>query len=341
MSGWAATLPGHDWLAHGLWPDRLAWPWVLLLWLLPLVIFLLPAARRDRGEAALRLPWTLPAGIDTPGRAPPLRWPRIFLLLAWCLLCVALARPQQLGDAVAPPSTARQLMLALDISGSMNEPDMQLGGRRVDRITAARAVLDDFLTRRQGDHIGLIVFGQQAFVMTPLTPDLATVRAQLGDADVGLAGNDTAIGDAIALAVKRLRQQDQGQRVLVLLTDGVNTAGNIEPARAAELAAHDQVRVHTIAFGGDGGFDFLGLRIPGQAPNLDEAGLQAIAQTTGGQFFRARDSAELAGIYARIDQLEPVSVQALPVRPWIERYPPWVLLALLALLASVIAGRGR
>lgn len=323
------------------WPDRVAWPWVLWLCSLPWLMRWRRGADDHMDGPALRLPWTLPVSGRRGASAGRPEWARHCLVLAWCLFCVTLSRPQQLGEPQAPPSTARQLMLALDISGSMNEPDMQLGGRRVDRITAAHAVLDDFLSKRQGDHIGLIIFGQQAFVLTPLTPDLATVRAQLDDAEVGLAGNDTAIGDAIALAVKRLRHQQQGQRVLVLLTDGMNTTGNIDPVRAAELAAHDHVRVHTIALGGDGSIELFGLRIPGQAPNLDEAGLQAIAQTTGGQFFRARDSAELAGIYDRIDQLEPIDVQSLPVRPWIERYPPWLCLALLCLIASVIVGRPR
>lgn len=331
-SGWAALA--------ALWPDRLAWPWVLLLCLLPLVLRAWPQTDPARGEPALRLPWNpLPAGTAGGGRRLPPRAAQLALWLAWCLLCVALARPQQLGDPVEQPATARQLMLALDISGSMNEPDMQLGGQAVERIVAARAVLDDFLSRRQGDHIGLIVFGQQAFVLTPLTPDLATVRAQLADAQVGLAGNDTAIGDAIALAVRRLRRQEQGPRLLVLLTDGVNTTGNIDPQQAAGLAAHDKVRVHTVAFGGDGGLDFFGLRLPGPPPNLDEGSLRAIAQATGGEFFRARNSEELAGIYARIEQLEPVSVQAAPLRAWRDCHLSWLLLALIALLASAILGR--
>ena len=324
--------------AFVLWPDRLAWPWVLLLCLLPLLLRLWRPSRIRR-EPALRLPWQPQLGRTSGALRLPAGRSAIALWLAWCLLCVALARPQVLGDPVEQAATARQLMLALDISASMNEPDMRLVGRRVERIVAARVVLDDFLSRRQGDHLGVIVFGQQAFVLTPLTPDLGTVRAQLADAQVGLAGDNTAIGDAIALAVKRLRGQQQGPRVLVLLTDGVNTAGSIEPLRAAELAANDAVRVHTIAFGGDGGMDFFGLRIPGQSPTLDESVLKTIAETTGGEFFRARDSDELAGIYARIEQLEPVSVQAVPLRPWRECYPFWLGLALLALLVSAATGK--
>src|SRR3970040_1497504 len=166
-------------------------------------------------------------------------------------LCVAAARPQQLGDAVQPPSAGRDLMLALDLSGSMSEPDMELGGRPVDRLTAAKAVLADFLDRRGGDRVGLLVFGRRAYALTPLTLDRDSVREQLGDSVVGLAGQETASGDAIGLAVKRLRTQPAGQRVLILLTDGVNTAGALDPKKAAELARDEGVRVHTIAFGGD------------------------------------------------------------------------------------------
>ncbi|KAG0927699.1 hypothetical protein G6F31_017962 [Rhizopus arrhizus] len=143
-------------------------------------------------------------------------------------------------------------MLAMDVSGSMGEGDMVLGGQAVDRLTAAKAVLADFLDRRAGDRIGLLIFGDRAYTLTPLTADLASVRDQLRDSVVGLAGRETAIGDAIGLAVKRLRSQPEGQRVLILLTDGVSNAGVLEPLRAAEVARAEGVRIHTVAFGGDG-----------------------------------------------------------------------------------------
>ncbi|WP_267126005.1 vWA domain-containing protein, partial [Xanthomonas sacchari] len=244
----------------------------------------------------------------------------------------AAARPLQLGEPIAPPQQARQLMLAVDLSGSMSEPDMTLGGRVVDRLTAAKAVLADFLDRRDGDRIGLLVFGQQAYALTPLTADLATVRDQLRDSVVGLAGRETALGDAIALAVKRLREQKQGERVLIVLTDGVNTAGVLDPLKAAELAKAEHVRVYTIAFGGDGGMSLFGLPIPGSGGDdqVDEDTLRKIAQDTGGRFFRARDTAELASIYAELDRLEPVRSAGPAVRPRIERYA-WPLAAALAL----------
>ena len=205
------------------------------------------------------------------------RGPGLFAWLAWALLCLALARPQQLGPPVAPPQAGRDLMLAVDLSGSMDEEDMQLGGEMVDRLTAAKAVLADFLDRRVGDRVGLLVFGERAYTLTPLTLDRTSVREQLADSVVGLAGRATAIGDAIGLAVKRLRNQPSQQRVLILLTDGVNTAGVIAPDKATELAKAEGVRVHTIAFGGDGGsLSVFGFRLPmpGGGEDIDEAGLQ-------------------------------------------------------------------
>jgi len=304
------------------WRELFAWPWWLLALPAPLLArWLLPAARD--ASAALKVPFgeRLDAIAAAGGRslrggnAGWLPW------LAWALLCLAAARPQQLGEAVQPPQVGRDMMLALDLSGSMSEPDMALNDAPVDRLTAAKAVLADFLDRRVGDRIGLIVFGRRAYVLTPLTLDRDTVRDQLKDSVVGLAGQETAIGDALGLAVKRLREQPSGQRVLILLTDGVNTAGALDPAKAAELARDHQVRIHTIAFGGDGSLSLFGFKIavPGGDP-LDETSLRAIAQTTGGRFFRARDTAELAGIYAEIDRIEPVQRPGKAVRPRIERY---------------------
>ena len=322
-----------------------AWPWMWLAFPLPwLAGWLLPP--RPSTSAALRVPYgeRLDAIASTGGR-PRLMQATALAWLAWFLLCAAAARPQQLGEAVAPPQSGRNLMLAVDLSGSMSRPDMELGGDVVDRLTAAKAVLADFLDRRVGDRVGLLVFGQQAYALTPQTLDRDTVREQLGDSVVGLAGQDTAIGDAIGLAVKRLREQPQGQRVLILLTDGVNTAGVLDPLKAAELAKSEGVRIHTIAFGGSGAaFSLFGLSVPmpGGEDDIDEATLKKIASETGGQAFRARDTEQLAGIYAELDRIEPVKQEGQRVRPRIERYW-WPLAAalLVALLAFLLPRRGR
>lgn len=324
--------------------DLLAWPWLLLALPLPLLArWILPPSRTS--GPAVRVPYGSRLDAIAGSARHALRGNRVhpLLVIAWILLCVAAARPIQLGAAVQPPQAGRDLMLALDLSGSMAEPDMELGGRPVDRLTAAKAVLADFLDRRAGDRVGLLVFGRHAYALTPLTLDRDSVREQLGDSVVGLAGQETAIGDAIGLAVKRLRTQPAEQRVVILLTDGVNTAGALEPRKAAELAHGERVRVHTIAFGGEGSLSVFGFKLPlpGAGDEIDEATLRAIAQQTGGRFFRARNTGELAGIYAEIDRLEPVRRPGQAVRPKIERYA-WPLAgALCCVLLALLWPRRR
>lgn len=327
--------------------DSLLWPWWLagipLPWLMRAV---LPARTPERG-AALRLP-IAPRIAQMLPAATPLAARGIGLLaaLAWVLLCVAAARPQQLGPAVQPPTKGRDLMLALDLSGSMSEPDMELGGSVVSRLEAAKAVLSDFIDRRAGDRLSLLVFGRQAHVLTPFTLDRDSVRDQLDDSEVGLAGQETAIGDAIGLATRRLRSQPSGQRVLVLLTDGVNTAGALDPIKAARIAADEGVRIHAVAFGGGsaGGLSLFGFRLPmpGGDDEIDEGVLRSVAQVTGGQFYRARDTRQLAGIYAQIDQLEPIARPGKAVRPRIERYGwPLAMAIVLGLLSLLPRLRSR
>ena len=316
-----------------------AWPWWLLALPLPLVLrWLLPAVRTR--NTALRVPYgERLESLAVRRPAPPKRagFGQVWLWLAWLALCFAAARPQQMGEVTQPPQTARDMMLAVDLSGSMQQVDMELNGRVADRLTVAKAVIADFLDRRSGDRVGLIVFGERAYAMTPLTRDLDTVQEQLDGVSVGLAGQETAIGDAIALAAKRLRQQPAEQRVLILLTDGVNTAGSFDPIAAAELARDVGVRIHTVAFGGYGaGLSVFGLpiRLPGSDQMFDETTLKEIAKITGGRSFSARDNNQLAGIYAEIDRLEPVKTPGERLRPKIERYP-WPLA--IALLFGVVA----
>ncbi len=313
---------------------ELAWPWLLLLLPLP---WLLPRPRAAGAGAVLRMPGLrerIPLETSAErGRARP---SPLFALL-WLLLCLAVARPHWLDAPMAPPHSGRDLLLALDLSGSMSEQDMTLGGRDIDRLGAAKAVLVDFLERRRGDRIGLIVFGRQAYSLVPLTQDLDTVRRQLLDSRAGMAGRETAIGDAIALAVKRLRERPEAQRVLILLTDGVNTAGVVSPDRALTLAVEEGVRIHSIGFGGDAPRRG-GLFPSAPEDEIDEALLTRLAESTGGRYFRARNTSELAGIYAEIDAIEPVERDAIPTRPRRELYP-WPLGAALLvwLLWTVVA----
>jgi len=316
------------------WLDALAWPWALLALPLPWLMRWWP--RRNAAAPALRVPYAAGAlaELGQAGGVAGWRIGRLLLWLAWACLCVAMARPQQLGEPVTPPQQGRQMMLAVDVSGSMSEPDMMLGNQVVQRLSAAKAVLADFLDRRAGDRVGLLIFGERAYTLTPITADLTTVRNQLTDSEVGLAGRDTAIGDAIALAVKRLREQPEGQRVLILLTDGVSNAGVLQPLRAAELAKAEGVRVYPVAFGGDGGMSLFGVQIAAGDDPVDEATLRRIAELTGGRAFRARNSDELAGIYAELDRLEPITAAGAAVRPYIERYA-WPLA-----LAMLLGGLG-
>lgn len=339
------------------WLGLFAWPWFLLALPLPLLARWLLPPRRAQG-AALRVPWgdRLDTIAAAGGRSRAMAGAGVLAWIAWALLCIAAARPQVLGPPVAPPQAGRDLMLAVDLSGSMGEADMELGGRPVDRLTAAKAVLADFLDRRAGDRVGLVVFGERAYALTPMTRDLASVRTQLEDSVVALAGRETAIGDAVGLATKRLVSARESApadidsnaddaddtQVLVLLTDGVNTAGVLDPRKAAELARDAGVRIHTIGFGSDAGaLSLFGFGLPGPGGSgIDEETLEDIADTTGGRYFRARDTAALAGIYAELDRIEPVERPGQPVRPRLERYPlPLGAALAVALLAFALPRR--
>lgn len=314
--------------------------WAFFALPLPLLAYLaLPRAPALEG-VALRVPFY---ALAMQGAAKPTVQPagmRLWLsLLIWLLLVTAGARPQWLGEPIPLPLAGRDLMLAVDISGSMVEDDMVIGARVTDRLTAVKAVAGDFIERRQGDRIGLILFGQQAYLQTPLTFDRETARTLLFEAAIGLAGRETAIGDAIGLAVKRLRDQPTEQRVLILLTDGANTAGAIAPEKAAELAAAAGVRIYTIGIGAGSRGPF-GMTL-GRNP-LDERTLQAIAQQTGGRYFRARDLRELQSIYALLDELEPVESEEQGFRPIAELFawPLGAALWLSALMALRQRGSG-
>ena len=311
---------------------ELAWPWFLLILPLPFIAaWLLPRARGTIGTA-LHLPH---AGVLLPQQGNtsvvvPLR--RVLALLAWTFLVVAAARPQYLGAPEDVPRSGRDLLLAVDTSGSMSTEDMQLGGAPATRFAAIQAIGADFIHRRHGDRVGLILFGTRAYMLVPLTFDLKTVAKQLADSTIGLAGRETAIGDAVGLAVKRLRERPRAQRVLILLTDGVNTAGELDPDKAIDLAAANGVRVYTIGIGADElRVDSLfGSRIVNPSADLDEKMLTRMADRTGGRYFRARDSAQLAGIYRAIDKLEPVAETGQSLRPIDELY--WLPLAFALLL---------
>lgn len=329
---------------------ELVWPWLLLSLPLPIIVrlFLKP---QDAEQAPLVVP-ELAAFSFGEARMQAERgplWPLLLLTLCWIALVLAATRPQWTGDPVSLPTSGRDLMLAIDISGSMSVEDMQLGNENVDRLTVVKAVISDFVDRRQGDRVGLILFGSNAYLQAPLTFDLASVETLLTEAPVGIAGGKTAIGDAIGLAVKRLRPRPEGDRVLILLTDGASNVGEVTPLKAAELANAAEVRIHTVGVGADelavpSLLGIFGQRMVNPSADLDEETLQAISDQTGGRYFRARNTQELAGIYALIDQLEPVEQDAEVFRPRkaLFFYPLAVALAgLFALIFLANRGPGK
>ena len=309
----------------------LLWPWALAALPLPFIFRLLLPRAKQSNDAALRVPHLSDYqtsdghGFSHKGS----RWPLLLYTLAWVCLVIAASRPQWTGDMIELPVSGRDLMLAIDISKSMDQPIRLNNLRSVSRITATKAVASDFIERRVGDRIGLILFGDQAYVQAPLTFDRATVNILLQEAFTGLAGQATAIGDAIGLAVKRLTQQqlakqqllkDQDKnkkaassgsiqrnisddRVLILLTDGVSNRGEITPLKAAELAAKKGLKIYTIGIGSRG------------TRELDERTLRRIAKITGGRYFRAYNTRDLQQIYALLDKLEPVEKDVKSYRP--------------------------
>ncbi|MCU7960612.1 MAG: VWA domain-containing protein, partial [gamma proteobacterium symbiont of Bathyaustriella thionipta] len=256
----------------------------------------------------------------------------------------AAARPQWVGEAVALPTSGRDMMLAIDLSGSMKEEDFQAAGRMINRLTAAKAVADDFIKRRVGDRIGLILFGSQPYLQAPLTPDRETLRTFLWEAQIGMAGQNTAIGDAIGMAIKQLKDHPANERVLILMTDGANTTGRLDPIKAADIAAEYGLKIYTIGMGADEILvrSLFGSRRVNPSRDLDEKTLKAVAEKTGGRYFRAHNFKELEQIYALLDELEPIKQDKLFYRPVKELFfwPAAIALLLLLLWPPLRAARG-
>lgn len=317
-----------------------AWPWLGLLLPLPLLLRWLLPAQVQTEQAALIVPFLddFPSG-DSGRISSQKRWPVYLASLAWILFVAACARPQWLGEPLELAVTGRDLMLAVDVSGSMAEKDFFINGKSFDRLTATKYVVSDFVERRVGDRLGLILFGTRAFLHVPLTFDRKTVQTLLNEAFIGITDDDpqTSIGDAIGLAVKRLQDEKAESRVLILLTDGANTAGELTPLKAAEIAAEHHLKIYTIGIGADEILvrSLFGMRRVNPSADLDEKTLQAIADTTGGRYFRARNTEELDQIYVMLDQLEPVEKDKQFFRPKSELYywPLGLAMFLVALLA--------
>ena len=296
------------------------WPWVFLILPLPLLIYRV-LSRAPRQEAALYVPFfSMLSRLQsenenlTSGRLLNL----ILCTLIWILLVLAASRPQWLGEPVQLPSTGRDLMLSVDISGSMEAQDMVVGNRQASRIDVVKAVVGDFVERREGDRLGLILFAAHAYIQAPLTFDRETVGQLLEEAEIGIIEESaTAIGDAIGLSVIHLRSRPENSRVLVLLTDGVNNAGAVSPEQAGQLAQQESIKIYTIGIGADQVVQrtFFGARAINPSAELDEAVLTQIAESTGGRYFRARDVNDLVDIYEELDLLETIEQDEQTYRP--------------------------
>lgn len=297
---------------------QLEYPWLLLVLPLPLLVWWLlpPYGERTR---AVRVPFfedMAEATGQTPARgAVVLRgnWlRRVLAPLCWVLVVLALAGPQRLEPPIERTESARDLLLAIDLSGSMATPDfLDPQGQRIDRLSAVKGVVDDFIAHRTTDRIGLIVFGTNAFPQAPLSLDHVAVRELLDELRVGMAGEQTAIGDAIGVAVKMTEHSKQRERVLILLTDGNDTAGRIPADKAAEIAKAAHIVIHTIGIGDPAA----------KGENrVDLEALKRIASATGGRSFRGENREQLADIYALLDRVTPSKVKHSIYRPKLKLY---------------------
>ena len=300
------------------------WPWMFTLLPLPALFYAFSQSAEINQKQALKVPFYTQLQVlsnhSTSQNINNISPLLILAFLAWIFLITATAQPKWSGEAIEIPVSGRDLMLAVDISGSMETADMFFAQDAVNRLVAVKSVLQPFIQQREGDRMGLILFADHAYLQTPLTFDRKTIEKMLHESFIGMAGSKaTAIGDAIGLAVKRLKDLPVDQsdsRVLIILTDGSNNAG-IDPITAAKLAKQIGIKIYTIGFGADEMIvrSFFGRQRVNPSRDLDEKTLKQVAETTGGQYFRARDTEELLKIYQTLDQLEPVESDNLTYRP--------------------------
>ncbi len=332
------------------------WPWMVLLLLLPLYQWL--SARRrleileDYQQRRTTLLYPALERLKTafrgqrPGLSRGSRLERLLVLLLWLGLTLALMRPQWLQPYTDQQVEGYDLMLAVDASHSMEALDFTVNGQQVSRIQVVKGVMGRFIEQREGDRVGLIIFGNQAFVLSPLTLDRRAVRQLLDNLVPRIAGDGTAIGDAIGLGIKKLRERPPGSRVLILVADGENTAGTLPPLDAARLAAKEGIRIYTIGVGShqkEVPIFEEGRLVYRSDLGFDEATMKKIAELTGGAYFRASDANALEQISQRINELEKSKAESRTVyipRP-LFRWPLGLALLSLLLLGLFPGARWR
>ncbi len=324
----------------------------MISFLFPFMFFLLPLPfimqgilpyASDKKQDALKVPFFKEMSALSRNGAhfvfPSRFLIKLFSFLAWSLLICASANPQWTGSPIKQPSEGRNLMLALDISGSMQEADFVLGNQPVRRWDAVQAVANSFIQNRTGDRTGIVLFGEQAYLYVPLTYDIQTVSDLLKEADVGMAGAQTAIGDALGLALKTMIDEPAESKVIILLSDGAANAGIMKPLEAAELAKKMGVKIYTIGAGSDT-VEMMGLfgalKIA-RGDEIDEKTLKEIALKTGGEYFRAKNTKDLVEIYSKIDALEVVENEDIFIRPIKSLfYFPLALAFLFSILGAMV-----
>ncbi len=296
------------------------WPWAFAALPVPLLIYWF-VRRAPRQDAALYVPFYSQLS-QLHSDASHTYSKQLLTLLTciaiWLLIVVAASRPQWVGEPIEMPSTGRDLMLVLDVSGSMEARDMVINNTQLSRFQVMKAVVGDFVERREGDRLGLVLFAAHAYIQTPLTFDRGTVGQLVEELEIGMVEESaTAIGDAIGLGIKHLRNRPENSRVMVMLTDGVNNAGLITPTQAGQLAQTESIRIYTIGLGADSMMQrsFLGARNVNPSSEIDEENLTEIAEMTGGQYFRARSLNDLIAVYAELDRLEPIEQDPQTYRP--------------------------
>ena len=334
------------WLTAQLSAFDLAAPWILLALPLPLLAARLLPAEPEGGSGALLVPGTLVgkahAGADLAARG---RRRAALIWTLWAALVVALSGPRLVMPAAALPASGREIMIAMDLSGSMERRDFALNGETVNRLTAVKRVGTDFIRRRAGDRIGLVIFADQAYVAAAPSFDTAAVARALDEATIGISGRSTGIGDGLGLALRRLDPKDaptgaQGEpapsaKAVILLSDGANNAGQTAPKDVAELARELGIKVYTIALGPRDMAD-----ADGEQDVVDTETLRDMARASGGEAFRVRTTEDLVRVADAIDRLEGGRALAPPLPLRRDLWPWPAALALLAAAALLASRRG-